>query len=74
MTYTEHQVFGLMLPNTCPNVPDNILNPRNTWDEKEAYDKASNNLACQFNANFEKFAQNASKETLSGAPKIIVKV
>lgn len=67
--FTEHEVFGLMMPNSCPNVPDEVLHPRNTWADKEKYDAAANELANKFNANFEKFAANASDEIMAGAPK-----
>ncbi len=74
VSYTEHEVFGLLMPDTCPNVPDEVLHPRNTWKNQEAYDQAANELARKFNANFEKFAANASEEILAGAPKATVKV
>jgi len=32
--YENSPVFGLHLPKTCPNVPTEILNPRNTWQNK----------------------------------------
>ena len=40
VTYQPHSVFGVLVPQSCPNVPAEILNPRDTWAEKEAYDKA----------------------------------
>ena len=73
VSYTKHNVFGLEMPNTCPNVPTEILHPRNTWENKEAYDHKANELADAFNANFEKFEEYASQEILSGAPKSVVK-
>jgi len=44
--------FGLCMPKSCPGVLDNILNPRNTWDDKEAYDKAARKLRDMFRTNF----------------------
>ena len=41
------------MPTSCPDVPTEILNPRNTWDDKEAYDAAAGNLREMFQANFE---------------------
>lgn len=67
--YVEHEVFGLNMPVSCPNVPTNVLNPKNTWEDKESYDKKANDLAFAFNKNFEKFADGASKEILDAAPK-----
>ena len=72
--YTNHEVFGLAMPNECPNVPSEILNPKNTWEDKAAYDKTANELSQKFNANFEKFADNASEEILAGAPSVAERV
>ncbi len=74
VSFSEHPVFGLMYPNTCPNVPDEILNPRNTWENKEAYDEKANALAMKFVKNFEQFANGASQEILEGGPKAFSKV
>ena len=63
--------FQLAIPVSCPNVPDEVLDPRNTWEDKEAYDKKANTLARQFNENFEKFKEYASDEIMAGAPKVM---
>ena len=47
-----------------------ILNPKNTWKKKEAYDLKANELANAFNKNFQQFADNANKDILDAAPKI----
>jgi phosphoenolpyruvate carboxykinase (ATP) len=67
--YLTHEIFGLKFPVTCPNVPVEILNPRNTWADKAAYDATANKLANAFNKNFEKYADYANEEILQGAPK-----
>jgi phosphoenolpyruvate carboxykinase (ATP) len=69
--YTTHEIFGLKMPNTCPNVPTEILHPRNTWKDKSAYDGKANLLANKFVANFEKFESDASEEIMNAAPKAI---
>jgi phosphoenolpyruvate carboxykinase (ATP) len=66
--YDTHPVFGLAMPVSCPGVPAGILNPRNTWADKNAYDAKAKELAVQFNKNFEKYAHQASKEIKSAAP------
>jgi len=71
--YTKHMVFGLQMPNYCPNVPTDILRPRNTWADKNAYDTKANELADAFNKNFEQFTDNANAEILEAAPKAIVR-
>lgn len=68
--YEAHPVFGYMMPTTCPGVPSEILNPRNTWANKDAYDEKAKDLAKQFIKNFEKYASGASEETAGAAPKI----
>ncbi|MBC8045913.1 MAG: phosphoenolpyruvate carboxykinase (ATP) [Fimbriimonadaceae bacterium] len=72
--YKTHDVFGLAMPATCPNVPNEILDPRNTWADKNAYDQKANNLATQFIKNFEKYADKANTEILAAAPKVGAKV
>lgn len=67
--YAQHRVFGMMMPTECPGVPGEILSPRNTWTDKDAYDATAKNLAGQFIKNFEKYASGASEEILAAAPK-----
>lgn len=54
--YTSDPVFGLSVPNSCPDVPSEILLPRNTWEDKEAYDAKAKQLFEMFEENFKKFA------------------
>lgn len=68
--YEKHPVFGLDMPTTCPNVPVEILNPRNTWTDKALYDTKANDLAGKFVKNFEQYAEGASAEILAAAPKV----
>jgi phosphoenolpyruvate carboxykinase (ATP) len=72
VNYNTHEVFGLKMPTTCPNVPSEILSPRNTWQDKVAYDTKANNLADAFNKNFAQFSNNANAEILDAAPKATV--
>ena len=58
------------MPTSCPNVPDVILNPKNTWKNKNNYDIKANELANAFNKNFAQFADNANSEILAAAPKL----
>ena len=66
--FENHEIFGLAMPASCPNVPAEVLNPRNTWADKSAYDAKANELASAFNKNFEKFAEYANEEIMAGAP------
>ena len=67
-----HPVFGILMPNTVPDVPAEILVPRNTWADKEAYDKKANELAQLFVKNFAKYADQANEEIRSAAPVVMV--
>ncbi|MFV8441121.1 phosphoenolpyruvate carboxykinase (ATP) [Flavobacterium sp. LB2P44] len=68
VAYENHQVFGIAKPQTCPNVPSEILNPRNTWEDPELYDIKAVELAEKFKANFTKFEEFANAEIMAGAP------
>ncbi len=68
--YETHPIFGFMMPASCPGVPAEILNPRNTWADKDQYDVKAKELAKQFIKNFEKYASGASGETAGAAPKV----
>ncbi|HED64009.1 MAG TPA: phosphoenolpyruvate carboxykinase (ATP) [Planctomycetes bacterium] len=50
--FEEHPIFGLKMPKSCPNVPSEILNPRNTWEDKDAYDAQAEKLREMFRQNF----------------------
>jgi phosphoenolpyruvate carboxykinase (ATP) len=70
--FITHKVFGLNMPTSCPNVPSEILSPKNTWADKNAYDAKANELANTFNKNFAQFADNANAEILEAAPKAAI--
>lgn len=50
--FVEDPVFGVQVPTSCPGVPAEVLQPRNTWEDKEAYDKTARELAQRFVENF----------------------
>lgn len=68
--YENHEIFGIAKPQSCPGIPDEVLNPRNTWSDKDAYDQKANYLASSFIKNFEKYAEFANDEIMAGAPKV----
>lgn len=70
VSFTKDPVFGLQIPNEVPGVPTEILTPRNTWSDKDAYDAKANELAASFNKNFSKYADSASEAIKSAAPKM----
>lgn len=68
--FEAHPVFGMMMPKACPDVPSEILDPRNTWEDKAAYDAKAKDLALQFIKNFEQYASGVSEEILAASPKV----
>jgi phosphoenolpyruvate carboxykinase (ATP) len=66
--YKNHKVFGIAIPQSCPNAPSDILNPRNTWEDQDLYDVKSEELGQKFRANFAKFEEFANDEIMAGAP------
>ena len=67
--YATLPVFNLKFPTSCPDVPAEIMNPKNTWADKSAYDTEIDRLARAFNKNFEMYGANASEEILAASPK-----
>ncbi len=47
--------FGLLVPENCPDVPQGVLNPKDTWSDKGAYDQMAHEVAKRFESNFEQF-------------------
>ena len=68
--YREDPIFGLQVPLHVEGVPDEVLDPRGTWSNPEAYDEKAYNLAQQFNDNFQKYAEGTPEEIKAAAPKV----
>jgi phosphoenolpyruvate carboxykinase (ATP) len=68
--YVEDKLFHLMVPQSCPGVPAEMLNPINTWTDKEAYRAAAIKLAGQFSTYFDKAYgdKNLPSEIVSQCP------
>jgi len=69
VSYRPDPVFGILVPETITGVPDEILTPRNTWEDAEAYDKTARSLAESFRQNFEKFV-DVSSDIRSAGPNL----
>src|SRR3989442_7259564 len=67
--YRHDDTFNLDVPTTCPGDPPEVLNPRNTWSEKDAYDLSARKLAQMFVENFRQF-RNVSNEIRDAGPQI----
>ncbi len=61
--------WNLEIPSSCPGVPAELLRPRETWANPEAYDRAAQDLARQFRENFAKYAELAPEEVREAGPR-----
>ena len=68
VNYEKNKVFNLDVPKTCPGVPSKVLDPKKTWKNKKAYDKAAKGLAKMFADNFKKF-KKVSTNIKKAGPK-----
>ncbi|MCY9513066.1 phosphoenolpyruvate carboxykinase (ATP) [Paenibacillus apiarius] len=65
-SFTPHSVFGMLIPDAIPLVPHELLDPRNVWADKSAYDRQARQLAKLFAQNFEKFSDVSDAIKLAG--------
>ena len=68
----EDEVFGFAVPTECPDVPADILIPKNTWSNPSEYDKQRVRLANLFTCNFEGYADQAGEDILNAGPRTVV--
>jgi phosphoenolpyruvate carboxykinase (ATP) len=63
--FQRHAQFGLMIPEACPGVPSEILDPRSTWTDRAAYDRMARDVAGRFEDNFARFAPHVGDDVKS---------
>ena len=68
--YVTDPIFGLDVPTSCPNVPDELLIPKNTWQDGAAFDAQAHKLANLFINNFEKYKAGSSEAIINAGPAI----
>ena len=68
VAYYTDPFFGLQVPKSCPDVPNALLNPRDTWRNEHEYDAQAQNLAERFRKNFEPYAEQAGAEITAAGP------
>jgi phosphoenolpyruvate carboxykinase (ATP) len=66
--FAADPIFKVAVPKSVPGVPAEILDPRNTWSDKTAYESKAKELARKFRENFEKFAKTATPDILAASP------
>ena len=64
----RHPIFNVDVPVSCPDVPDEVLDPKSTWADGDAYDEAARQLARMFVKNFERFAADVSDDVTKAGP------
>lgn len=62
-------VFGVEVPVSCPEVPSEVLNPKNTWKDKDRYDVMAQKLAKMFQDNFKQFAEDVTEDVRTAGPR-----
>lgn len=67
--YILHPIFNLNIPINIDGVPSEILNPINTWENKEEYIKYANELAARFIENFKRF-EGVDEEIVLSGPRV----
>ena len=68
--YVVDPIFGVQVPTSCPNVPSEVLTPRNTWSDGDAYDAQAKKLAGMFAENFKQFGAEVSQEIKASGPLV----
>ena len=70
VTTNPDPIFGLHIPENCPGVPFEVLNPRNTWKRPEEYDQKARELAILFLKNFKEYENSVTQEIRNAGPVI----
>jgi phosphoenolpyruvate carboxykinase (ATP) len=68
--FTPDPFFGLLVPQSCPDVPVSLLNPRGTWPDVKAYDEQATKLCDMFKNNFKQFSSSVPAEVVNAGPRI----
>ncbi len=68
VAFTPDPVFGFEVPQQCPGIPAEVLDPRSTWADPQEYDVKAAELARLFVANFEQYAATAGPEVAAAGP------
>ncbi len=67
--YKHDDLFNLDIPQSCPGAPSEVMNPRETWADKDAYDEMAKKLAGMFSKNFAEKYPNMDKAIIEAGPK-----
>ena len=68
VSYRTDPIFGLQVPESCPDVPSQILNPRDTWKDHAKYDDTATKLAKKFVENFAPYVEKVDVSVRDAGP------
>ena len=69
VSFTKDESFGFEIPQNCPGVPSEVLNPKSTWADKKSFETTKAKLIGLFTENFKKFETGVNADILKAAPK-----
>ncbi len=72
--YRSDKLFGYSVPLSCPDVPNDVLEPSNSWGDKNDYWKKYDALAARFIENFKLFEENVAEDVINAGPKRLSKL
>lgn len=72
--YRKDQLFGFEVPLACPDVPEDVLDPSNSWGNKDEYWRKYDALAARFIENFKLFAEHTTDEVQGAGPKRVSQI
>jgi phosphoenolpyruvate carboxykinase (ATP) len=72
--FRKDKLFGYEVPMTCPDVPEDVLYPENSWGSKDEYWKKYDALAARFQENFKLFEKGCSQDIINAGPKRLSQV
>jgi phosphoenolpyruvate carboxykinase (ATP) len=67
-------MFGFAVPSSCPGVPAELLQPKNTWADKAAFEATKEKLIDLFQKNFQQFESGVDRKILAAGPKLLEKI
>jgi phosphoenolpyruvate carboxykinase (ATP) len=68
--YQQHAIFNIDVPTSCLDVPTEVLDPRSTWTDKDAYDTQARKLASMFTENFKAFEGDVDPAVIEAGPRV----
>ena len=68
VAFRTDPIFGLHIPEECPGVPTDVLDPKCTWEDEAEYDQSAKTLVERFRENFKQYADDVDADVIKGSP------